>query len=86
MVVKIKKFDELSEKWEEVKQKLSHKRGTIEGTDKMQRIKKKLAIIKTEWFKLEQRIGIIRTTIGREHEEIYAENHHLYDSIDDFEI
>ena len=86
MVVKIKKFDELSEKWEEVKQKLSHKQKTIEGTDKMQRIKKKLAIIKTEWFKLEQRIGIIRTTIGREHEEIYAENHHLYDSIDDFEI
>jgi hypothetical protein len=48
MVAKIKHFDEISEKCDEVSKRLDKKRGTIEGTDKMMRIKKTLAVLKLE--------------------------------------
>lgn len=89
MITKIKDFDVLTEKLNEAKAKMNKKRGTIEGTDKMVQIKRILAVIKNELFKLEQRIGILRTTLIRQHEVEYDQKnlHHLYDDVeDDFEL
>jgi DNA repair ATPase RecN len=86
MKTKIQEFDEITQKCEEAYAKLEAKRGTLESSDKVTKIKKAINSLKVQLFKIDQRIGVIRSVIKYKAEEVEVVQHHLYDDINDFEL
>ena len=82
MKVKITQFDELTQKLEEAQGKIETKKSLIMGKDKLEKIQKATKNLKLQLFKIDQRIGIIKTIIP--YKEVQEEeNHHLYDDLFD---
>lgn len=57
---KIQQFEEITQKWEELHEKIEAKRATIEGTEKLNKIKTSLNSLKAEWLKLDITIGVFK--------------------------
>lgn len=81
---KMQQFDEISQKWDEINEKLEAKKGMLYNNDKVVRIKKAIKDLKLEVWRIDERIGVIQAIIPYKEQEKETK-HHLYD-IDDFEI